>query len=207
MSLKLFCSLFVNKPQNKSEVRRPNFKFIFLYVLCFLHFFIFLYFCTFVLLYFCTFVLLYFLYFCTFSFGWTVHMNFHAKSGVCSSKNDWVMSTFVLMYFFVLLYFFNLFGISIWTFIQNLEFVAQKKKRIMLNLGFGPIPCLAVSDQLIYRAARFLPANTSDDSKDSPSLFGGRVQGRSWGQNCGRILMDDWTFYYRKYQSDRFKNH
>ena len=37
---------------NKCEVRRPNFKFIFLYVLCFLHFFIFLYFCTF-----CTFVL------------------------------------------------------------------------------------------------------------------------------------------------------
>ena len=82
----------------KCEVRRPNFKFIFLYILCFLHFFIFLYFCTF--------VLLYFLYFCTFSFGWTVHMNFHAKSGVCSSKNDWVMSTFVLMYFFVLFLYF-----------------------------------------------------------------------------------------------------
>ena len=61
--------------ENKCEVRRPNFKFIFLYVLCFLHFFYFS-----VLLYFCTFVLLYFLYFCTFSFGWTVHMNFHAKS-------------------------------------------------------------------------------------------------------------------------------
>ena len=37
---------------NKCEVRRPNFKFIFLYVFRFLHFFIFLYFCTFVLLYF-----------------------------------------------------------------------------------------------------------------------------------------------------------
>ena len=40
----------------------------------FLHFF----------LHFCTFVVLYF---CTLSFGSTVHMNFHAKSGVCSSKN------------------------------------------------------------------------------------------------------------------------
>ena len=29
------------KKYNKSEVRRPNFKFIFLYVLCFLHFFCF----------------------------------------------------------------------------------------------------------------------------------------------------------------------
>ena len=56
----------------------------------------FLYFCTFCAFYVLTFffsffdlfVLLYFLYFCTFSFGWMVHMNFHAKSGVCSSKND-----------------------------------------------------------------------------------------------------------------------
>ena len=47
-----------------------------------------LYLCTFVLLYFYTFVVLYF---CTLSFGQTVHMNFHAKSGVYSSKNERVM--------------------------------------------------------------------------------------------------------------------
>jgi len=33
-------------------------------------------------------------------------MNFHAKSGICSSKNHWVMSTYVLFNFC------NLFGIS-----------------------------------------------------------------------------------------------
>ena len=42
-------------------------------------------FCTFFLL-FVLFVLLYFLYFVL-----TIHTNFHAKSGVCSSKNEWVM--------------------------------------------------------------------------------------------------------------------
>ena len=66
-------------------------SFVLLYFLCFLHVYIFT-FClqicifyfflhfwgifVFVLFYF---VLLYFLYFCTFSFDWTVHMNFHAK--------------------------------------------------------------------------------------------------------------------------------
>ena len=66
---------------NKSEVQCPNLKLIILYFLCFLCF-----------LYFCIFILLYFLYFWTFSFGWTVHMNFHAKSVVCSSKNGWVIA-------------------------------------------------------------------------------------------------------------------
>ena len=32
----------------------------------------------------------------TLYFGGTVHMNFHAKSGVCSFKNGWVISTFVI---------------------------------------------------------------------------------------------------------------
>ena len=41
------------------------------------------------------------LYFCTLSFVWTVHMNFRAKSGICSSKTAelWVFCTFVLLYF------------------------------------------------------------------------------------------------------------
>ena len=85
------------------------------------------------LLYFCTFLLLYF---CTFSFGWTVHINFDAKSGVCSSKTDRVMSTFLLMYFFVLfvlLYFYNLSGQSIRTSMQNLESVAQKMTELLHN--------------------------------------------------------------------------
>ena len=51
---------------------------------------------------FCVFFLLFLLFctFCTLWFYWTVHMNFHAKAGVCSSKNGWVMSTFVLFVFF-----------------------------------------------------------------------------------------------------------
>ena len=33
------------------------------------------------------------LYLCTFLyFIWTIHTNFHAKSGVCSSKNGWVIA-------------------------------------------------------------------------------------------------------------------
>ena len=92
----------------------------FLHFLAFLYFstFVFFYFCTFctfelsylvgrciwtsmqnlesvalkmtelwVLLYLCTF--LYF--FVLLWFIWTIHTNFHAKSGVCSSKNGWVI--------------------------------------------------------------------------------------------------------------------
>ena len=79
-----------------------------MHFLPFFHFCISVLFCTFVLfvlLYFITWldspymnfhtVLLYFYIlfctFCTFVF-WTIHMNFHAKSGVCSSKNGWVIA-------------------------------------------------------------------------------------------------------------------
>ena len=60
--------------------------FVLLYFLCFLSFNIFFSF-------FGLFVLLYFLYFCTFSFGWTVHMNFHAKSESVALKMTelWVL--------------------------------------------------------------------------------------------------------------------
>ena len=54
--------------------------------------------------FFCSFVFLAAILFL--EFVQTVHMNFHAKSGVCSSKNGWVMSTFVLMYLCTFLYFF-----------------------------------------------------------------------------------------------------
>ena len=46
-------------------------------------------------------VFLYFCTFCTFSFSWTVHMNFHAKSGVCSSKNNEYFCTYVLFLHFL----------------------------------------------------------------------------------------------------------
>ena len=51
-------------------------------------------------------------------------MNFHAKSGICSSKNCWVMSTYVLFYVC------NLFGIFIRTTMQNLESEAQKMSEL-----------------------------------------------------------------------------
>ena len=70
--------------------------FVLMYFLCFLcfkfFFFIFWPFCTLV-----------FLYFCTFSFGWTVHMNFHAKSLVCSY--EYFCSYVLFFVLFVLLYF------------------------------------------------------------------------------------------------------
>ena len=47
------------------------------------------FFLIFIILHFLNFVyFLYFLYFCTLSFGWTVHMNFHAKSGVWIVDNS-----------------------------------------------------------------------------------------------------------------------
>ena len=100
---------------------------VFFVLLYFLYFYIFFGFLSFFeFLYF-----LYFFYFCTLSFGWTVHMNFHAKSGVCSSKNAWVMSTFVLFVLFLyLLYFCILFGLSIRTSTQNLNSVAQKMSEL-----------------------------------------------------------------------------
>ena len=99
------------------------------FIFCVFAFFAFLHFlhiCIFVLFcfIFCTFIFLYFciylpIYFCTWSFGWIVNMNFHAKYGFCSSKKVRVMSTFVHMYSF------NLFGLSKWTSMKNLESVAQ----------------------------------------------------------------------------------
>ena len=56
-----------------------------------------------------------------------VHMNFHAKSGVCSSKNGGVMST---LYFS--LYFCNLFALFIKTSMLNLESVAQKMSELCM---------------------------------------------------------------------------
>ena len=46
----------------------------------------------------------------------------------------------------------------------------------------------------------------SDDSKDPPSLFWGRGQSRSWGQNCGEVLMNGKTYYHTKFQSPSFNN-
>ena len=91
-------------------------------VFCIFVLFIFLCFWFFDFLYFCIFVLnglFYFLDFCTFKFGQTVHMNFHVKSEVCSSKKAelWVLCTFYVC---------TLFRQSIQTSIQNLESLAQK---------------------------------------------------------------------------------
>ena len=56
--------------------------------LAFFVFFGFFSFLYFFILYFCIFVFFVLLYFCTLSFGWTVHMNFHAKSGVWIVDNS-----------------------------------------------------------------------------------------------------------------------
>ena len=67
----------------------------------------------------------------------SVHTNFHAKSGLCSSRNERVMLNFVIwrpFCFWRLFYFSkfcqNLFRLSIRTSMQNLESVAQKMSEL-----------------------------------------------------------------------------
>ena len=60
-----------------------------------------------------------------------VNFNFHAKSGLCSSRNEWVLLNFVIWRPFCFLKFCqNLFRLSIPTSIQNLESVAQKMSKL-----------------------------------------------------------------------------
>ena len=60
-----------------------------------------------------------------------VNINFHAKSGLCSSRIEWVMLNFVIWRPFCFSKFCqNLFRLSIWTSIQNLESVAQKMSEL-----------------------------------------------------------------------------
>ena len=60
-----------------------------------------------------------------------VHTNFHAKSGLCSSRNEWVLLNFVIWRPFCFSKFCqNLFRLSITTSIQNLESVAQKMSEL-----------------------------------------------------------------------------
>ena len=99
------------------------------------------------------FVLLYlsiFCIFCTFVFFWTIHTNFHAKSGVCSQnfkfnnvfhfvlfvktiKNSKNINMFKIILFFIFfeiikldIFNHNLFGQFIQTSMLNVESVAQK---------------------------------------------------------------------------------
>jgi len=91
-----------------------------------------------------------------------VHMNFHAKSGVCSSKNGWVMSTFVLIYFLVLLYFCNLFkwlrAVKIYLHAKY-QHSSSKIDRVMLNFVFctTAVPPPPVTNLPVH----FAPANKS----------------------------------------------
>ena len=60
-----------------------------------------------------------------------VNINFHAKSGLCSSRNEWVLLNFVIWRPFCFSKFCqNLFRLSIPTSIQNLESVAQKMSKL-----------------------------------------------------------------------------
>ena len=64
-------------------------------------------------------------------FGQTVHTNFHAKSGLYSSRNEQVMLNFVIWRPFCFSKFCqNLFRLSIRTSMQNLESVAQKMSEL-----------------------------------------------------------------------------
>ena len=65
-------------------------------------------------------------------FVWTVHMNFHAKSGLCSSRNELVMLNLAIWWpfcFLAAILFFNFFSKFVLTvhknFHENLYSVAQ----------------------------------------------------------------------------------
>ena len=61
----------------------------------------------------------------------TVHMHFHTKSGLCSSRNERAMLNFEIWRPFCFSIFFqNLFGQSMRTSIQNLDSVAQKMSEL-----------------------------------------------------------------------------
>ena len=107
---------------------------------------------TFVL--FCTFVLLYFVR--------TVHTNFHAKSGLCSSRNERVMLNFAIWRPFCFSFFFSKF---VWTVHTNFHaksgLCSSKNERVMLNLVFGacgaPAPTVPMTNLHIeLRASRQL---------------------------------------------------
>ena len=131
---------------------------VFLYFLCFLCFYIFF-------LIFCKFA------FCS-KFVEMIHMNFHAKSRVCSSKNGWVRST---LYFLVLFYFRNLFGLSIWTSMRNLESVAQKN---------GWVIALGTKEDTYY----IYSSSTVDSLYNVPFGFGGKVRYNK------RYLIKNWRY-------------
>merc|ERR1711997_272268 len=68
----------------------------------------------------------------------TVHTNFHAKSGLCSSRNERVMLNFVIWWPFCFSKFYqNLFRLSIRTSMQNLDSVAQEMSELCSILRFG----------------------------------------------------------------------
>ena len=77
-------------------------------------------------------------------------MNFHTKSGICSSKNRWVMSTDVLFFFC------NLFEISIPTSMQNLESVAQKMSELCSIECAMPVTNLHVAVLVSDNSGSFL---------------------------------------------------
>ena len=64
-------------------------------------------------------------------------MNFHAKSGLCSSRNERVMLNFAIWRPFCFSKSQNLFGLSIRTSMQNLDSVAQEMSELCSILWFG----------------------------------------------------------------------
>ena len=90
-------------------------------------------------------------------------MNLHAKSGVCSSKNGWVMSTLYLCTFlyFCTFLFGNGCGRSRSNSMQNFGLLAQKLSELCSILFSAPIPShpSRACDQPTCRAVRFAPAN------------------------------------------------
>ena len=95
----------------------------------------------------------------------TVHTNFHAKSGLCSSRNEQVMLTFEIwrpFCFLAVILFFKFLSKFVQTVHMNFHaksgLCSSRNEQDMFILVFGsipsrPLPCRASYDQPIYRAA------------------------------------------------------
>ena len=88
-------------------------------------------------------------------FVWTVYTNFHAKSGLCSSRVSELCSICDLAVILFLEF--------VWTVHTNFHtksgLCSSRNEQVMFNLVFGAEPCCRACDQPTYRAARFAPAN------------------------------------------------
>ena len=92
--------------------------------------------------------------FCLSNFVQTVHTNFHAKSGICRSKNEWFMLNFEIWWPFC----FSKKSKFVQTVHTNFHAKSgvsnSKNERVIINLVFSAIP-LIIRSLLCLKASRW----------------------------------------------------